>query len=257
MSQSIAIDTSAKRNPSSSNKAAMITGGAAIALAVLFNVPFSTLASIYQYPDILRRPAGEALDLFASGGAFLILTWYVFAIAALALAPMALALSITPERLKSAPALSIGAALFGALAGVMQAIGLLRWVFAIPAVAAAHADPAASGAARYQAERTFDLLNAWGGVAIGEHLGQLLTVFFVLLLSLIQWREHARITAAAGFATAAAVAIGTGEGLAIALGGNGDMFSLATIAGFMGLTLWLILTGINLIRSSKASVGAA
>ena len=26
---------------------------------------------------------------------------------------------------------------------------------------------------------------------------------------------------------------------------------LATIAGFMGLTFWLILTGINLIRSGK------
>ena len=235
----------------SGNKAAVMTGAAAIALAILFNVPFSTLASIYQYPDILRRPAGEALDLFAGGGPFLILTWYAFAIAALALAPMALALSITPERLKSAPALSIGAALFGALAGVMRAIGLLRWVFAIPAVAAAHADPAATDAARYQAERTFDLLNAWGGVAIGEHLGQLLTVLFVLLLSLVQWRENARITAVAGFATAAAVAIGTGEGLAIALGGNGEIFSLATIAGFMGLTVWLILTGINLIRSGK------
>ncbi len=257
MSRSISIDTSSQHIPSNRSRGAMITGGAAIALAILFNVPFSTLASIYQYPDILRRPAGEALDLFASGGPVLILTWYAFAIAALALAPMALALSITPERLKSAPALSIGAALFGALAGVMQAIGLLRWVFAIPAVAAAHADPMASDAARYQAERTFDLLNAWGGVAIGEHLGQLLTVVFVLLLSLVQWRESSKVTAMAGFATAAAVAIGTGEGLAIALGGNGEMFSLATIAGFMGLTLWLILTGVNLIRSGKAMVGAA
>ncbi len=257
MSQTISIRTPSQHAPSSGNKAAMITGGAAIALAILFNVPFSTLASIYQYPDILRRPAGEALDLFASGGPVLILTWYAFAIAALALAPMALALSITPERLKSAPALSIGAALFGALAGVMQAIGLLRWVFAIPAVAAAHADPMASEAARYQAERTFDLLNAWGGVAIGEHLGQLLTVLFVLLLSIIQWREQDRITAAAGFGTAAAIAIGTGEGLAMVLGGNGDLFSLATIIGFMGLTLWLILTGANLIRNSKASASAA
>ncbi len=251
MNQSLSIDTSIGGKLPRGNKTATITGGAAIALAILFNVPFSTLASIYQYPDILRRPAGEALDLFASGGPMLILTWYAFAIAALALAPMALALSITPERIKSAPALSIGAALFGALAGTMQAIGLLRWVFAIPAVAAAHADPAASEAARYQAERTFDLLNAWGGVAIGEHLGQLLTVLFVLMLSLVQWRENARVTASIGFVTSLAIGLGTGEGLALVLGGNGELFSIATITGFMGLTLWLIATGVNLIRNSR------
>lgn len=251
MSQPINIDTSSQHTQSTRNKSSIATGSAAIALAILFNVPFSTLASIYDYPDILRRPAGEALDLFAAGGPLLIMTWYAFAIAALALAPMALALSITPERLRYAPALSIGAALFGALAGVMQAIGLLRWVFAIPAVAAAHADPAASDAVRYQAERTFDLLNAWGGVAIGEHLGQLLTVFFVLFLAIIQWSENARIVAITGFVTSAAIAIGTGEGLALVLGGDGEMFSLATIAGFMGLTLWLILTGVKLIRTGQ------
>jgi hypothetical protein len=241
-------------NPADETNAlsARATGIGAIALAVLFNVPFSILGSIYNYPDILRQPAGEALALFAKGGPSLILTWYAFGLAALALAPMAVALSINSARLKSAPALSIGAAVFGALAGTLQAIGLMRWVFAIPGVAAIYADPNASEAARYQAERTFDLLNAWGGVAIGEHLGQLLTTLFVLTLSLVQLREQRRVTAITGFATAVAIALGTGEGLAIALGQNGDAFSLATIAGFLGLTIWLILTGVNLIRGGRA-----
>jgi uncharacterized protein DUF4386 len=225
------------------------TGIAAIAFAILFNIPFATLASIYEYPDILRRPAGEALDLFAAGGPFLILTWYGFALAALALVPIAIALSITPGRIQYQPALAIGAALAGSLAGVTQAIGLLRWVFAIPAIAAAHANPSASAETRFAAERAFDLLNAWGGVAIGEHMGQLLTALFVLLLSWLQWREGARLISAIGFATAITIALGTGEGLALALGKSGDAFALATIAGFLGLTLWLILTGVGLIRN--------
>jgi hypothetical protein len=226
-----------------------IAGIAAIAFAILFNIPFAILASIYEYPDILRRPAAEALDRFATGGPFLVLTWYGFALAALALVPLGIALSITPGRIQSQPALAIGAALTGALAGVTQAIGLLRWVFAIPAIAAAHADSSASTETRFAAERAFDLLNAWGGVAIGEHIGQLLTALFVFLLSCIQWREEVRLTSAIGFATAIAITLGTGEGLALALGKSGDVFAFATISGFLGLTLWLILTGVGLIRS--------
>ena len=231
----------------------MTTGIAAIAFAILFNIPFAILASIYEYPDILRRPAGEALDRFAAGGPFLVLTWYGFGLAALALVPLAIFLSITPGRIQNWPALAIGAALAGSLAGVTQAIGLLRWVFAIPAIAAAHANSSASAETRFVAERAFDLLNAWGGVAIGEHIGQMLTALFVLLLSWLQWREGARLTGAIGFATAAIITLGTGEGLSLALGKSGDAFALATIAGFLGLTLWLIVTGVGLIRHRDGS----
>lgn len=229
-----------------------VTGLSAIVLAIIFNVPFSVLAATYNYPDVLRGPAGEALDLFAAGGASLILTWHAFALSALALAPMAIALSLTPARVAAKPALSIGAAILGALAGVTQAMGLWRWVFVIPGLARAHADPNATPDAKLAAERTFEVLNQYGGVAIGEHLGQLLTALFVLLLACAQWSEKARISAVIGFATALAITAGTGEGLAIALGQSGEMFSLATIGGFLGLTLWLIATGIGLLRGSKS-----
>jgi hypothetical protein len=92
------------------------------------------------------------------------------------------------------------------------------------------------------------VLNQYGGVAIGEHLGQWLLAFFVLLLVCLQWGERKFISAALGFVTTLAVLVGTGEGLAIALGQSGEMFSLATIGGFLGLTLWLIASGIGLIR---------
>lgn len=229
-----------------------VTGLSAIALAIAFNVPFSILAATYEYPDVIRRKAGDALDLFAAGGPSLILTWYAFAITALALAPVAIALSLTPARVAQRPALSVGAAILGALAGVAQAIGLFRWVFVIPGLARVHADSNASDEAKLAAEHAFDVLNQYGGVAIGEHLGQLLTALFVLLLALLQWNERARISAALGFLTAIAITLGTGEGLAIALGQSGEMFSYATIGGFLGLTLWLIATGIGLLRGSKA-----
>jgi len=230
-----------------------LTGASAIALALVFNIPFSVLAATYDYPDVLRRPAGEALDLFAAGGTSLILTWHAFALSALALAPMAIALSLTPARVAARPALSIGAAILGALAGLAQAIGLWRWVFVIPALARTHADPAAGEEAKRAAERAFDLLNSYGGVAIGEHLGQWLTALFVLLVALLLASERKPVSAALGFLTALMLAIGTGEGLALALGQSGEMFSYATIAGFLGLTFWLIATGVGLIRGEKSA----
>lgn len=224
-----------------------LTGIAAIALGLAFNVPYSILASTYHYPDILRRGASEALSLFAAGGQQLVIVWYLFTLSALAMIPLAIALALTPERVARAPAFAIGAAICGALAGITQAIGLSRWVFVVPGLATPYAG--AGEPARQAAERTFDVLNQYGGVAIGEHLGQLLTALFVLLLSLVQWNERRAVTASIGILTALAIAAGTGQGLAIAFGRDGELFSLATIAGFLGLTLWLIATGLGLIAT--------
>jgi hypothetical protein len=227
-----------------------ITGAGAIAFAIMFNVPFSILAATYDYPDTLRRPAGEALDLFAAGGAQLLMTWHAFALSALALAPLAIALSLTPERVKERPALAIGSAITGALAGLAQAIGLWRWVFVVPGLANAHANGDAE--TQRAAERAFDILNQYGGVAIGEHLGQWLTALFILMLALAQWRERARISAVIGFIASALIAVGTHEGVAIALGRPGEMFAMITIAGFIAFSVWLITTGIGLFRTARA-----
>lgn len=220
-----------------------VLGLSTIALAIGFNLPYANLTAIYAYPDILRRSAAEALARFADGGAALILTWHAFAWAALLLVPLSIGLALTPENRATSERLAIAAALTGALSGVAQAMGLWRWVFVIPGLARSHAT--GDAATREAAERAFDILNAYGGVAIGEHLGQWLLVFFTLALSTIQWRQGARLAGGAGLATAAVTAIGTTEGLWIALGRNGDIFSLFTIAGFLGLTLWLILTGLG------------
>lgn len=222
-----------------------LLGLSAIAMAIGFNLPYANLVAIYDYPDILRRPAAEALTRFAEGGPALILTWHAFAWAALLLVPLAIGLALTPANRATSDRLAIFAAITGALSGVTQAIGLWRWVFVIPGLARRHAEGDAT--AQAAAEGVFDILNTWGGVAIGEHLGQWLLVFFVLALSALQWRQGRRLTGGIGVVTAITTGIGTTEGLAIALGREGDLFSLFTIAGFLGLSLWLILIGLHLI----------
>jgi hypothetical protein len=230
------------------SKGSPALGALTIGFAVAFNIPYTLLAMQYDYPAILRRPPAEALDLFARSGPGLIIIWYSFALAALALVPLSLALGLTPKRLSASPALAIGAVMAGSLAGLTQAIGLTRWVFVVPELARNHAASGASEQMQTLTEHSFTLLNAYGGVAIGEHMGQLLTVLFVLCLSLMQGREGHPLTAIIGYITAAAITIGTGEGLALAMGTSGELFSLFTTLGFLGLTLWLIMTGMGLMR---------
>ncbi len=63
----------------------------------------------------------------------------------------------------------------GVLAAVVQLLGLIRWPFAVPELARRHADPSASAAAREAVDVVFQTLHRTLGVAIGEHLGGLLT----------------------------------------------------------------------------------
>lgn len=218
-----------------------MTGFAAIALGIGFNVPYAILAAIFDYPQILRQPAVTVLARFAAGGPALVWAWYAFMLAALALIPVALWLSIDADRLVRRPALAIGAGLAGALAGLAQAIGLARWVFVIPILARR---PGAGFAAH-----GFDVINAYGGIAIGEHIGQLLTALFAAQLAALQRAEGHTILARVGLVSAAGIAAGTGEGLALSLDGGGGPFAVATIIGFLALSLWLVATGWTLART--------
>jgi hypothetical protein len=230
-----------------------LLGTAALLLAIGYNLPFAALAAQFDYPDILRRPPGEVLTAFAAGGPALVLTWYAFALSAVMLILFAPALALGTADWRHRPALAVAAALFGALAGLAQAIGLMRWVFAIPGMAAAYADPAADPATRAALQTGFGLLNQWGGVAVGEHLGQMLTVVWVALAALQAWTLRLPLSRLAAVPAALAVAgitLGLGEGLALALGQAAPLLGLLAVAGFLALSLWLVILGAGLIAHS-------
>lgn len=218
-----------------------LTGTAAIALAIVFNLPFSYLAQHFGYPDILRHPPEEVLSRFMAGGDGLIWAWYVFGLTALMFVPMGMALSITKDRMQRVPALAIGAALAGALAGLVQAMGLLRWVFVVPGLAREAGSEIAQG--------QFELMNAYAGVMIGEHMGQIFTALFVGLVAAMQFAERKPVSGAVGSLTVLAMLGGAGGGLALALNQSDAVFSMISVMAYLGLTLWLILTGIGLVRS--------
>ena len=220
-------------------------GLAAIGLAILYNVAFARLAAIFDYPEILRRPAAEVLDAFAAGGPALVLAWLVFALSALAFVPLSMALALHRRPTDNR---AIAAAMLGALAGTLQAIGLMRWVFAVPALAAT------DGLGR---EVAFLILNSWGGVAVGEHLGQWLTALFLGTMALIAWSEGARVRAAVAASAALLIVAGAQEGVLLALGRDPGILPGVAVAGYLGLSLWLIVEGVLRLRPFAAPAGRA
>jgi hypothetical protein len=161
----------------------LATGIILIALPIAFNLAFFELGRVFDYPGILRQPTPVILTRFAAGGSGLILRWWLFMLLALALLPMAVLVGVV---LGSAPAalVPIGIAV-GVAASIVQVIGLIRWPFVVPELArryAAAEDGPAGDATRATIEVAFATLHRLLGVAIGEHLGYLMTGAWTMLV---------------------------------------------------------------------------
>ncbi|MFL5779431.1 MAG: DUF4386 family protein [Chloroflexota bacterium] len=154
-----------------------------IAVPVAFNLSFFELGRAFDYPNILRKEPDEILRRFEVGGAGLILRWEALLLSALAMLPLVALLAVT---VAAPPALTVGSIVVGSAAGLVQALGLVRWPFAVPELARRYvsADGPDAEATRCSIVVTFATLHRLLGVGIGEHLGYLLTGAWTLLVGL-------------------------------------------------------------------------
>jgi hypothetical protein len=159
----------------------MLTGTLLIALPIVFNVAFAMLARLFDYPDILRRSTSEVLQRFQQGGTQLVMWWWVFAMTAVAIAPLAVLLSW--ELPGASGAVLTVAAVVGVLAATVQFLGLVRWPFLVPYLARVATDPETSPAKQEAVDVVFQTVNRYLGVAVGEHLGYLLTGSWTVLVA--------------------------------------------------------------------------
>lgn len=153
-----------------------------IAVPIAFNLAFFELGRAFDYPDILRREPDEILRRFAAGGSGLVLRWQALLVSALAMLPLAALLAVV---LAAPPALTALSIVLGAAAALVQALGLVRWPFAVPELARRYvaAETPEGEATRSAIELTFATLHRLLGVGIGEHLGYLLTALWTLLVA--------------------------------------------------------------------------
>jgi hypothetical protein len=233
-----------------------VTGILLILGAILVNIPYTLLITTFDYPDILRAPTGDILTQFVAGGPRLIWTWLAFAwvgvpiLLAILLLPRALADDENPNQGRLAIYL---ATFFGATSLIAQMIGLLRWPFVVPVLARLYTAPQATEAPREAVAAVFQAVHQYGGVVMGEHIGQSFTILWMILLSigLLRLGRVPRWLPWAGFVAAGVYALAQGELLATAM----PSFSYWGEAGLVGSLLWLgwlIALGIVLLGRSRS-----
>lgn len=226
-----------------------------VAFVAAVNIPFALLVEHFGYDDVLREPAAIVLERFAAGGPTLVAIWFAFALGSLLFVPVALAFA-RELRGESAARPSV-VTLLGIASALLQAIGLLRWVFVVPGLAARHADPGASEMAREAAVAGFELVHQYGGVVIGEFLGQLLLVGWTVGTAwpLLARGGAWRLLGLAGLAISVGWVVGFTELIGTALPGV-VVIEAAPIA-FMAWEAWLVAIAVMwAVGPMRASLGS-
>ncbi len=135
------------------------------------------LARVFDYPAVLQRPTAEVLARFRAGGTRLPLLWWARAMCAVLFVPAGVLLVSGMAEIGDPLRTTIVA--IGVLAAVVQLIGLVRWSFVVPWLAR---EAQTAGPARSEAiDVAFQVLDRSLGVAVGDHLGYLLTGVWTVL----------------------------------------------------------------------------
>jgi hypothetical protein len=223
-----------------------------IALSILTflitaTLPYSWLIAHFGYDDILREPTGKILNEFHAGGSPLVIAWFSFAISAFFFIPVAMGFA----KLLDANWKSVhGATLLGVASAIAQAVGLLRWVLVVPALATAYASPEATPGMRDTVVVVFDVVHRYGGMVLGEMIGQLLLAGWTALVGLQLYRTAAvpRWIAALGLLTIPFWILGQTELLHLVVP---TIPSVEVIPiAFMAWEAWLLLMAISLGASA-------
>lgn len=217
-----------------------------IAGAVGVLIPYTMLTIIFEYPVILRQDTAVILTKFHEGGSRLIWTWFAFAFTGIPLIP---AYILIGQKLENKGPLVRVATTIGVTGLILQMVGLLRWTFVVPVLANSFVN-AADESTKAAAIIAFKTIHQFAGVILGEHLGQLFTIAWTILLSisLAKLKMFPIWINLLGFVSAFIYVLAQAELFATVIPG----FPVWDMAGFIGSTLWLIwlvIIGIKFIKT--------
>jgi hypothetical protein len=229
-------------------KAEKVIGYLLVSGAVGVFIPYTLLTLTFNYPGILRQESGMILTQFHQGGSPLIYTWLAFALLGL---PLLVAYSLIGQKLETTMPQIKWVTTIGIISGVVHITGLLRWVFVVPVLARDFVNTS-SPSKQEAIEISFKLIHQFGGVLLGEHLGQLFTVIWTVFISfaLLKVNLIPKWLAWWGCIASLIYFLAQAELLATVIPG----FPVIDMAGFIGSTLWLlwiILVGVKFIEAAK------
>ncbi|TGM74004.1 DUF4386 domain-containing protein [Leptospira mtsangambouensis] len=221
-----------------------------IMIPFLIQIPYTMLIVDFQYPDILRLPSETILTEFQKGGSSLVWTWWFFGISGLPLLFGYLHLYQITQ--KNNPLLSLAAVMFGIVSLFFQLIGLLRWVFVVPILANLYSDPLSSDIIKEAVLVNFQTIHHLFGVLIGEHLGQLFTIFWMGMVSFMIWKDQVfpKWIAIFGMFSSLVYILAQWELFAIVIPEVKEI-PLAGLLGSLCWLLWMVSLGIQIIRGKN------
>ena len=209
-------------------------------------IPYTLLTMSFNYPDILRQEPGKILESFYRGGSRLVYTWLAFATLGL---PLLIAYILLGQKLENKLPYVRWITTVGVISAIVQMIGLLRWVFVVPILAKEYV-ASANENTRASVSTAFTLMHQFGGVLLGEHIGQLFTIIWTIgtSMALRKLRIIPAWMACWGIIASVIYLMAQAELLATVIPGSHTWDA----AGFLGSTLWLVwlvLVGAQLCRT--------
>lgn len=230
---------------------AATTGRSFVGSAVLAAVSSVGLAVSFGWPAVLDEPAVTALPAFGEAATAVRLFFVGQLLGSLALIPGVLGLQTLLAGGRRAGAGLRALTAFGIAGAVLQCLGWVRWPLVVPGLADTYLDPASSAQARQSAAAGYDLLNAYAGGALGEHLGWLLQAVWaagtaVLLLSRADLLPRWLRVAGVGLAAAWTLTLVPAGWL------HSDALELVGTNVYTGWYLWLAALGAVLLRRSRS-----
>lgn len=202
--------------------------------AISLLIPYTMLTINFEYPDILRLDTSIILTKFHAGGNKLIWTWFAFAITGMPLIP---AFILLGQQLENKTSFIRVATNIGVIGLVVQCIGLLRWTFVVPILAKTFVN-ATDQATKSAAIVAFKTIHQYGGVILGEHLGQLFTISWTIIISYCFGKLNffPKWVIWLGYISSTIYFLAQAELLATVI----PEFPVWDMAGFIGSTLWLV-----------------
>lgn len=226
------------------------TGVLLVASGVLGIGGYAVLGTTFGWPAVLDEPGTSALDAFADAQAWVRVGFYLFLLSSLVLIPAAIGLSddLAPD---STAGRSVAA--FGVLGAFAQLLGWVRWPIAVPGLADAWTDPAATATQREATAAAYDVLNGYAGGALGEHLGWLLQGVWAVAVAVLLLRTGRvpRWFAVVGLALAGGWALTVPPATAIGL----ETLELGGLTVYSLWYLWLVALGALLVRRPRGGGG--
>ncbi|MBC7923720.1 MAG: DUF4386 domain-containing protein [Ferruginibacter sp.] len=222
-----------------------LTGLLLMTCGLLLITCFELLRQTFNYPDVLRENTGSILEKIAQAGTPGQLMWYGMTLGSVGILFGVLLLHYCLVSFGVRYRVLITG--LGLLAGLFNALGYLRWVFLVPALAASYVNPDADPATKEAVSVVFNAFHLYFGFSVGEHLGFLFLGAWGWLLSVALWplTSFPRWLSWVGGISSAGTILGILEGAGWAAAAPVVEISASV------LIVWITLLGGYLLRVKK------